>query len=154
MFHLLPLLHPQHAYKMIYMLRGGVEEEDGTSRGLSLDLKIDNEIGGKTGTTNNASDGWYMGVTKDLVTGVWVGGDERSIHFRDWYLGQGALTARPIWQYYMTSVYEDEELGYEKGAFKRPADGLDVTLDCDKYKTDESDSTVVVEPQWESPIDN
>ncbi|HYG18391.1 MAG TPA: transglycosylase domain-containing protein, partial [Ohtaekwangia sp.] len=64
----------QTAYKMIYMLRGGVEESGGTSIGLPHDLKVDNEIGGKTGTTNNASDGWYMGVTHNLVTGVWVGG--------------------------------------------------------------------------------
>ncbi|CAN0458037.1 unnamed protein product, partial [Phaeothamnion confervicola] len=61
----------QDAFKMIYMLMGGVEILGGTSSGLPHDLKVDNEIGGKTGTTNNASDGWYMGVTKDLVSGAW-----------------------------------------------------------------------------------
>lgn len=140
----------QTAYKMVYMLRGGVEEEGGTSRGLSPFLKIDNEIGGKTGTTNNASDGWYMGVTKNLVTGVWVGGDERTIHFRRWSLGQGAKTARPIWDYYMTDVYKDEELGYEKGSFPRPAGGIDVTLDCNKYNLNPDDSVVVDEPVWDN----
>ena len=60
-----------------------------------------NEIGGKTGTTNNASDGWYMGITHNLVTGVWVGGDERSIHFPSWDFGQGARSARPIWDKFM-----------------------------------------------------
>jgi len=142
------------AFLMLYMLRGGVEEEGGTSRGLSMELKIDNEIGGKTGTTNNASDGWYMGVTKDLVTGVWVGGDERSIHFRSWYLGQGGLTARPIWDKYMMKVYNDETLGYEKGPFKRPPGGVNVSLDCDRYgNSAESDSTEVAEPAWTVPTD-
>jgi len=138
------------AYKMLHMLKGGVEEEGGTSRGLSMELKLDNEIGGKTGTTNNASDGWYMGVTKDLVTGIWVGGDERSIHFRSWILGQGAFTARPIWEKYMLKVYNDEELEYEKGPFRRPPGGVDVSLDCDRYgKPQESDSTAVEEePAW------
>lgn len=138
----------QTAYKMIYMLRGGVEEEGGTSRGLSANLKIDNEIGGKTGTTNNASDGWYMGVTKDLVTGIWVGGDERTIHFRSWVLGQGGKTARPIWDYFMTSVYADKDLGYEKGPFKRPAGGIDVVLDCEKYNVSD-DSVDVAKSVWD-----
>ena len=138
------------AYKMLHMLKGGVEESGGTSRGLSMELKLDNEIGGKTGTTNNASDGWYMGVTKDLVTGIWVGGDERSIHLRSWILGQGAFTARPIWEKYMLKVYNDETLGYEKGTFRRPPGGVDVSLDCTRYgKRQESDSTVVEEePAW------
>ena len=144
----------QTAYKMLYMLRGGVEEEGGTSRGLPMELKMDNEIGGKTGTTNNASDGWYMGVTKDLVTGIWVGGDERSIHFESWLLGQGGRTARPIWGKYMTQVYADEELGYEKGKFQTPIKGIDVVLDCSRYKTsNESDSTSV-EPQAWDPEDH
>lgn len=139
----------QTAYKMLYMLKGGVEERGGTSVGINMELKIDNEVGGKTGTTNNASDGWYMGITKDLVTGVWVGGDERSIHFRNWYLGQGGKTARPIWEKYMLQVYNDEELGYTKGPFSRPAGGIDVNLDCSRYKT-QSDSTVVDEVQpWD-----
>lgn len=139
----------QTAYKMLYMLRGGVEERGGTSQGLSMELKIDNEIGGKTGTTNNASDAWYMGITKDLVTGVWVGGDERSIHFRSWYLGQGSKTARPIWDKYMRDVYNSEELGYEKGRFQQPQGGIDVALDCSRYNTPSSDSTVVIEEVWD-----
>ncbi|MEQ8244926.1 MAG: transglycosylase domain-containing protein [Fulvivirga sp.] len=142
-------ISPQTAYKMLYMLRGGVEEQGGSSQGLSMELKIDNEIGGKTGTTNNASDGWYMGVTKDLVSGVWVGGDERSIHFRNWSLGQGSKTARPIWDQYMRSVYSDPTLGYEKGKFQQPPGGIDVALDCSRYGTVNSDSTVVEEPAWD-----
>lgn len=144
----------QDAYKMLYMLRGGVEEEGGTSSYLPYDLRVDNEIGGKTGTTNNASDGWYMGITKDLVTGIWVGGDERSIHFASWADGQGGRTARPIWSKYMTKVYADEELGYEKGKFKRPVQGIDVSLDCDKYKVNESDSLNLQEPAAWDPDDH
>lgn len=138
----------QTAYKMVYMLQGGVEEEGGTSRGLSYDLKVDNEIGGKTGTTNNASDGWYMGVTHDLVAGGWVGGDERSIHYRTWSMGQGSRTARPIWEKFMRKVYMDETLEYKKGQFKRPKTGLDITLDCAKYPG--ADSTRVADEKlWD-----
>ena len=135
------------AYLMLHMLKGGIEEEGGTSRGLSHEVKDDNEIGGKTGTTNNASDGWYMGITKDLVTGVWVGGDERSIHFRNWYMGQGGRTARPIWDKYMQSIYADSLLGYEKGSFRKPPMGITVEIDCSRYEnldvTNESDSLLV-----------
>jgi penicillin-binding protein 1A len=127
------------AYLMLHMLKGGVEERGGTSLGLSSYLRIDNEIGGKTGTSQNASDGWYMGITKDLVTGVWVGGDERSIHFRDWSMGQGGRTARPIWDKFMTRVYNDKSLPYTKGQFKRPVSGLNVKLDCDVYNTQPED---------------
>lgn len=137
----------QTAYKMIFMLRGGVVEEGGTSSGLPMDLKIDNEIGGKTGTTNNASDGWYMGVTNGLVSGAWVGGDERSIHYRSWDMGQGSKTARPIWVRYMRKVYADESIEYKKGYFKQPASKLDMTLDCNQYDTT-GDSVQVAPEPW------
>jgi len=135
-------LDEKTAFKMIYMLQGGVQETGGTSLGLSRDLKIDNEIGGKTGTTDNASDGWYMGVTHNLVTGVWVGGDERSIRFPNWAFGAGTKSARPVWDKFMTKIYQHAEVGYPKGYFKRPTGGLDITLDCSKHQ-DESDSVTV-----------
>lgn len=122
----------QTAYKMVYMLKGGVEEQGGSSVGLNHELKIDNEIGGKTGTTNDASDGWYMGVTHNLVTGVWVGGDERGVHFPSWDFGQGGKTARPIWEKYMLKVYADPKAGIAKGYFKRPTSGVDVSIECAK----------------------
>jgi penicillin-binding protein 1A len=137
-------LNEQTAFKMIYMLRGGVEEDRGTSRGLPKELKIDNEIGGKTGTTNNASDGWYMGITHDLVTGVWVGGDERSIHFPSWDFGAGTKSARPIWSIFMTKLYADSTTNITKGQFKRPASGLDISFDCRRFQ-EESDSIIVDE---------
>ena len=131
-------INEQTAYKMIYMLRGGTEEEGGTSLGLSRELRIDNEIGGKTGTTNNASDGWYMGLTHDLVSGTWVGGDERAIHFPSWEFGQGGKSARPIWNNYMLKLYADPASGITKGQFKRPSSGLDMTLDCNKHNLPDS----------------
>ncbi len=138
----------QTAYKMVYMLQGGIEEEGGTSRGLSQEVKIDNEIGGKTGTTNNASDGWYVGVTHNLVTGVWVGGDERGIHYRTWSMGQGSRTARPIWDLFMRKVYTDQSIDYKKGLFQRPKTGLDITLDCAKYPGADT-LEVVDEKPWD-----
>lgn len=143
-------IHEQTAYKMIYMLRGGTEEEGGTSLGLPKEIRLDNEVGGKTGTTNDASDGWYIGLTHDLVTGIWTGGDERAIHFPSWLFGQGGKTARPIWANYMLKVYADPESGIVKGQFKRPVSGLDMTLDCSRH---ESDSLMMQEEEpWD--IDN
>lgn len=133
-----PAMSEEHAYIMLYMLRGGTEEEGGTSQGLPRNLRDEgNEIGGKTGTTQNASDGWYMGVTKDLVSGVWVGGDDRAIHFRSWINGQGSRTARPIWSKFMTKVYEDPSLGITKGPFPKPERPLSVEIDCSKYDLDQ-----------------
>jgi len=127
------------AYKMVYMLRGGVEEAGGTSSAIKPFLKLDNELGGKTGTTDNASDGWYMGITNNLVTGVWVGGEEPTIHFPSWVFGAGGKTARPVWEKFMMQVYQDPSIGYGKGTFNRPTDSLDMTLDCSNY--DEPDLT-------------
>ena len=112
--------------------------------GRSRFLKEDNEVGGKTGTTNNASDGWYMGVTNDLVTGVWVGGDERSIHFPSWNFGAGAKTARPIWDKYMTKAYNDPLTEIAKGKFKVPAKGIDISLDCGRI-----DSVKLNQKPWD-----
>jgi penicillin-binding protein 1A len=136
----------QTAFKMIYMLKGGVEEEGGSSQTLSYALKNENEIGGKTGTSNNGSDGWYIGITKNLVSGGWVGGDERSIRYRDWYLGQGGRTARPMWEKYMLQVYADGTLDYKKGAFRIP-EGHD-SIDCKAFDTPQ-DTPESVPDQWQ-----
>ncbi|MHA7131346.1 penicillin-binding protein 1A [Algoriphagus namhaensis] len=129
-----PAMSEEHAYLMTYMLRGGFEESGGTSLGVPYDLREGNELGGKTGTTQNASDGWYIGISKDLVSGTWVGGDDRAIHFRSWISGQGGRTARPIWVKYMTKVYADKSLGYTKGPFPRPERPLSIEIDCDVYE--------------------
>lgn len=131
-----PAMSEEHAYLMTYMLRGGFEERGGTSQGVDWELRQNNELGGKTGTTQNASDGWYMGISKDLVSGTWVGGDDRAIHFRSWTAGQGGRTARPIWQNYMKKVYADKSLGYTKGPFPRPDRPLSIEINCDVYETE------------------
>jgi penicillin-binding protein 1A len=95
------------AYTMLYMLRGLVEEEGGTGQGLDPFLRQDNEIGGKTGTTSDHADGWFIGVTEDLVAGAWVGGDDRAIRFKNIQHGQGAVMAMPIWEKFMINVYKD-----------------------------------------------
>ncbi len=122
-------ISPETAYKIVYLLRGGVEEEGGSSSRMSEEIKSGNEVGGKTGTTDDGSDGWYIGITPDLVTGVWVGGDERSIHFPRWGEGSGAKTALPIWDKYMREVYKHPEVNYHKGFFKQPAK-LEIQLNC------------------------
>jgi penicillin-binding protein 1A len=125
------------------MLQGTVEEEGGTARSLDWRWQLtkgNNEVGAKTGTTQNYSDGWFMGVTKDLVAGVWVGGDDRAIHFPSIKYGQGAYMALPIWAKFMTGVYDNDSLGYERGPFKKPRRALNVTLDCSKYGLNSADS--------------
>ncbi|WP_425389988.1 penicillin-binding protein 1A [Ekhidna sp.] len=124
-------INEETAYLMLHMLKGVVEM--GTGRALDYSLKIDNEIGAKTGTTQNASDGWFIGATKDLVSGAWVGGDDRSIRFREWVLGQGGRTALPIWEKYMQKIYSDETLGYQKGYFEKPTSPLRTVIDCELY---------------------
>ena len=129
-------LSEEDAYLMLHMLQGTLEEQGGTARRLDYQyqfLKNGNEVGAKTGTTQNYSDGWFMGVTKDLVAGVWVGGEDRAIHFPSITHGQGAYMALPIWGKFMTDVYADDSLGYEKGPFPKPRRALSVTMDCSKY---------------------
>ena len=95
--------------------------------------KFENPIAGKTGTTQNQSDGWFLGMVPNLVTGVWVGGEDRSIHFKDIAYGQGATMALPIWALFMKSVYDNEDLLISKEDFESP-DVLTIPIDCDKYE--------------------
>ena len=138
-------LSEETAFLMLHMLKGSKEEEGGTARGLNPELTSDNDVGAKTGTTQNASDGWFIGVTHNLVSGAWVGGDDRSIHFRDWVYGQGARTAMPIWQEYMLNIYDNVELKIEKGRFDKPTKQINVEIDCSVYNGEnEKDSSGVI----------
>lgn len=109
-------------YKMLVMLRAVI---NGGTGGRVRRYGITADMGGKTGTTNANSDGWFMGFTPSLVSGVWVGGEDRDIHFDGMTYGQGASLALPIWGKYMKKVYDDRSLGYDqKQTFKLP-DGFD-----------------------------
>ena len=94
-----------------------------------------NPIAGKTGTTQNQSDGWFIGMVPNLVTGVWVGAEDRAIHFEDIAYGQGASMALPIWGVYMKSVYQDSTLMISNESFDRPKK-LTIELDCNKFVID------------------
>lgn len=115
------VISKESSYKMIDMMKAVIDE--GTGRRLRFKYQFKAEIAGKTGTTNNNADGWFMGYTPSLVSGCWVGGDDRDIHFTSMSDGQGASMALPIWALYMQKVYADESLGYsEDEKFNIPED--------------------------------
>jgi penicillin-binding protein 1A len=120
----------QTAYLVLELMKGVVE--GGTATRLRGRYGLNNPIAGKTGTTQNNSDGWFMGLTPELVTGVWVGCEDRAAHFRSTALGQGANTALPIWGLYMKKVYADKKLKVSRGDFERPAK-LTVETNCAEY---------------------
>ncbi|WP_255478565.1 penicillin-binding protein 1A [Rufibacter sp. XAAS-G3-1] len=126
------VISEETAFLMVHMLKGTMEEPGGTSQALwEYDLwKKGNQVGGKTGTTSNHSDGWYMGVTKDLVTGVWVGGEDRSIHFRTSSTGEGSKTALPIFGRFMEKVYREPSLGVKLGTFPKPKVKINKPYTC------------------------
>lgn len=140
------------AYVMLNMLQETAKS--GSGRGLShtyglVDSRQNkNEIGAKTGTTQNSSDGWFMAITQDLVAGAWVGGDDRAIHFSSWARGQGARTAMPIVGLFMQKVYADTTLGIQKSFFDRPAQ-LSIEIDCQKFAdiVSSSDSTIIYDDE-------
>ncbi|MBC8320487.1 MAG: transglycosylase domain-containing protein [Bacteroidetes bacterium] len=119
------------AYKMLKLMEGVVES--GTGIRLRYRYGFNNPIAGKTGTTQNQSDGWFMGITPDLTTGIWVGAEDRSVHFRTITLGQGANMALPIWALYMNKVYADPSLGISRGEFDKPLGDVMIEFDCEKY---------------------
>jgi len=119
------------AYTMLRLMEGVVNE--GTSVRLRYKYKIKTQIAGKTGTTDNNSDGWFIGITPKLVTGIWVGGDERSIHFGRTLYGQGANMALPIWAIYMKKIYANASLGVANDKFQKPPNIDEIEIDCSKY---------------------
>lgn len=121
------------AFLMTEMLKGGMTEPGGTSKALwAYDLfRYDTQFGGKTGTSSNHSDAWFVGVTPKLVGGAWVGGEHRSIHFRTGELGQGSRTALPIFAYFMEGVLKDKTLKQYRGLFPtQPKEKINKTYGC------------------------
>ena len=98
---------------------------------------FENSIAGKTGTTQNQSDGWFMGMVPNLATGVWVGGEDRAIHFKEIAFGQGATMALPIWGNYMRALYENPEFGISQEDFIAP-ENLSIPVDCEEIADLES----------------
>ena len=117
------------AYLMCNLLEGVVNS--GTGVRLRYKYKLTNPMGGKTGTTQQHADGWFIGVTPDLVGGVWVGAEDRSIHFQNLANGQGANMALPIWAKFLQKAYADSGLKMSDRPFDRPA-GINKRLDCDE----------------------
>ena len=131
------VISEESAHKMLYMLRAVID--GGTGGRLRFRYGFTGEMGGKTGTTNNNSDAWFMGLTPKLVSGVWVGGDDRDIHFDSMAMGQGATMALPVFALYMQRVYGDSRLGYSQ------ADVFDVPAGFNPCETDDSELTEVDE---------
>ena len=140
------VMSDRDAYVILKLLMGVTE--DGTGIRLRHDLgknfyrnkavtgypyKFTNEIAGKTGTTQNNSDGWFMGAVPNLITGVWTGCEDRAAHMGGefgTYYGQGATAALPIWAVYMKKNYANPDLGISKSPFERPKGALDTDVDC------------------------
>ncbi|CCH55649.1 glycosyl transferase family 51 [Fibrisoma limi BUZ 3] len=133
------VISANRAYEMLHLMRGAVEEPNGTAQRLRSQYKLTeggNEIAAKTGTTSNYSDAWFMGMTQHLVSGLWVGGDDRSIHFRTIELGQGGRMAMPAWAIYMQKVYADPTLTqYRPEPFRKPNN---FKIDCGGFYIDSS----------------
>ncbi|WP_278020084.1 penicillin-binding protein 1A [Flavobacterium ginsengisoli] len=134
------VLNKDIAFAVIKLLQGVTESGSGvrlrTQGGGSGDNRwtgypymFTNPIAGKTGTTQNQSDGWFMGMVPNLVTGVWVGCEDRSARFKSLTYGQGATAALPVWGYFMKKCYADKDLQVSKGEFERPAN-LSIKVDC------------------------
>jgi len=147
------VLNKDIAYAVIKLLEGVTESGSGvrlrTQGGGSGDNRwtgypymFTNPIAGKTGTSQNQSDGWFIGMVPNLVTGVWVGCEDRSARFKSITYGQGATAALPVWGYFMKKCYEDKDLQVSKDPFERP-DNLSIKVDCWTPKKVETDSTAV-----------
>lgn len=129
------VISDESANKMLVELMGVVD--GGTAGRLRYRYNLTGEIGGKTGTTNRNSDAWFMGFTPELVSGCWVGGEDRDIHFDSMQMGQGATMALPIWAYYMRMVYADKTLGYGPNA------SFGIPRDFDPCGSDNDDTGVL-----------
>lgn len=141
---------PENAYKMIQLLSGvsayGPKVKGKSTYGTGIRLRSSArpygnipssiKIAGKTGTTQMQSDGWFMGITPDLVTGVWTGCEDRAAHFISLRLGMGTNMALPIWGYYMNDIYKNDKLKISKGDFERPESLKYEEFDCRKVKED------------------
>jgi penicillin-binding protein 1A len=141
------VLNEQKAYIMVDMLKGVCNGGTGSRMRYRYNLRM--PMGGKTGTTQNNSDGWYMGLIPQLTGGVWVGAEDRAVHFTSMNQGQGAAMALPIWAYFLQKVYADKSLGFdEKMDWQRPAGELGVEMDCSKYEESQNTQQEIEKEIW------
>jgi penicillin-binding protein 1A len=131
-----PALNEEVAYVMTRMLKGVVQ--NGTGSRLSWKYGVKAPIGGKTGTTQNNSDGWFMAITPQLVAGVWTGCEDRAFHFASTREGEGANTALPIYAGFMKRVYADPKLKIAQQDFEAPKNGVSIVYDCNQYQPQET----------------
>src|SRR5690554_1813882 len=128
----LKVMNSESAYIMVDMMKSVVN--NGSAGRLRWRYNLTQPMGGKTGTTNDNSDAWYIGITPHLVSGVWTGAEDRGISFDSMAEGQGAQAALPIFGLFMQKVYADKSLNYDVGDFPLPKGGLTRELDCSKYE--------------------
>lgn len=146
------------AWLMTEMLKGGMTEPGGTTQALwEWDLfNYNTDFGGKTGTSSNHSDAWFVGVTKNLIGGAWVGGEQRSVHFRTGQLGEGSRTALPIFGLFMEKVLKDEHFKHYRGKFPvKPKETITRNYKCHTYipvDTTSTDSVVTEESEFQEEI--
>lgn len=126
------VLDPETAFLMVMLLRAGLTEPGGTTQGLfEYDLfRYGTDFGGKTGTSSDYTDGWFIGVTPGLVAGCWVGNDDRSIHFKSSHIGEGLRTAQPVYGLFMAKVLKDESLKVYRQKFPKPTIKIDKPYSC------------------------
>ncbi|NUM31103.1 MAG: transglycosylase domain-containing protein [Bacteroidetes bacterium] len=129
------VMRKQTAYALCKMMElttlpGGTASRMRSTYGIPFEIPI----AGKTGTTQNNSDGWFIGITPDLVSGGWVGCEDRQVHFRSTALGQGGHMAMPVFAYYMKNIYNDRSLPISKSDFKKPDIEFTIELDCSNYE--------------------
>jgi penicillin-binding protein 1A len=146
------VLNEEKAYIMLQLMRGVVDYGTGTR--LRRGYGLMNQIAGKTGTTQNNSDGWFMGITPELVAGAWVGAEDRSVHFASTAQGQGATMALPIWGKFFKKVYADNTLKVSKSEFKKPAGLGNIELDCSKYDAENADLENSTLDENDNPFDD
>ena len=125
------VMNEEKAYVMLQLMKGVVQI--GTGSRLRYRFKLNMPIAGKTGTTQNNSDGWFMGITPDLVSGCWTGAEDRAVHFDNTLYGQGAEMALPIWAKYMQKVYADKSIKLTQSDFEKPSKKIEIEMDCSKY---------------------
>ena len=133
------VFNEEKAFVMCELMKGVVQY--GTGSRLRYRYNLTNPIAGKTGTTQNNSDGWFIGFTPDLAAGCWVGGEDRAVHFNTTDQGQGASMALPIWGKFFQKVYADKTIKISKGDFERPSKMSEIELDCSKYDDDNKQTT-------------